>query len=195
MTSSEVGSGILGISLYGEDGSDGFLDYWYVTIKLPAGASPINLDDLLLTMSSSANSRDYSYDATTPDINVFNQSGRSVNVTLPVPDCDDSFWNFSSTSSNTSSMCTYTNQSNSSKGYICRNLTEKFGINYAATGSKYKSGYVSYGDIVTICWNGTGKLGEGKRLKVIMVPKVGSALLIETVTPNLMMDQRITIYP
>jgi flagellin FlaB len=149
MTTNEVGTSLSAVEVYGENGTEGNdIDYFYETIKLAAGSEPIRFADLLMTMSLSSTSRDYTYDGT-------------VN-------CDGAWAGLSQT---------------------------KYGVKYQIQGSSYSNSYLNKGDVVKLCWQAPISVNESSDLKITLIPKVGSNLVVETTTPDLMVDRRITVYP
>lgn len=152
LTTQEVGTGLTAIEVYGENGSNQDLEYWYETIKLSAGSEPIRFSDVLITMSLNDNASDYTYNG--------------------VYDCSDD-----------STIAAPT----SSKG--------NFGVAYQIQGTNYKNAYLNKGDVVKLCFQSPRPVNESEDIKISLVPKVGSILVIETTTPDLMVDQRVSIFP
>jgi len=68
-----------------------------------------------------------------------------------------------------------------------------FGVRYLIGGSS--SGYIERQDIVELCFVIPGWIGEGENLRVTFSPKIGSPTIVETKTPDVMLDQRVTLYP
>jgi flagellin-like protein len=64
-TSVEVGTSLNIIKIYGEDGSNQDLEEFVTVVKLNSGSEPIRFEDLLLTLSLSNVSSDYTYDNAT----------------------------------------------------------------------------------------------------------------------------------
>lgn len=147
LTTQEVGTGLSAVEVYGEDGSDQSLDYWFETIKLSAGSEPIRFSDVLISFSLNDQSSDLSYSSSI--------------------DCSDTSGFSSST----------------------------FGIEYQINGTNNKDGYLNKGDVVKLCFQSVRAVSESEDIKIQIVPKVGSILVIETTTPDLMVDKRIAIYP
>jgi len=70
-----------------------------------------------------------------------------------------------------------------------------FGIKYQITGTNNKSGYLTKGDVVQVCFVAPREVLEGESIKVSLIPMVGSPLVVDTATPDLMVDKRISLYP
>lgn len=192
LTTAEVGTGLQAVEVFAEDGSDQNLDYFYETIKLSAGSDALRFRDVLLTLSLSNTAKDYSYGTTAFTVEVINDSytGVGTNITLPAPDCDNVTLNLSV--HNFTSFCYIANGSDTTTT-TCR--SNVFGVKYQITGSSYKSGYLNKGDVVKICFASPRAVNESEDIKISLIPKVGSNLVIETTTPDLMVDKRVTIFP
>jgi archaellin len=73
--------------------------------------------------------------------------------------------------------------------------TKWFGLNYSIEGTSFSSGYLNKGDVVKLCWRAPRNVNESEDVKISIVPKVGSILVVETTTPDLMVERRISIFP
>jgi archaeal flagellin FlaB len=149
MTTNEVGTSLNSVEVYAENATaDNAVECFYETIKLAAGSEPIRFTDVLLTLSLSDDSQDYSYN-----------NGGNCNTR------------------------------------ICRVGGTIFNVTYQIQGTSYSPGYLNKGDVAKVCWPSPRSVGESEDVKITLVPKVGSILVVETTTPDLMVDQRIAIYP
>jgi len=70
-----------------------------------------------------------------------------------------------------------------------------FGMKYQITGTNNKSGYVTKGDVIQLCWQSPRKVREGEDIKVTIVPMVGIPVVTESSAPELMIAKRIHIFP
>jgi archaeal flagellin FlaB len=70
---------------------------------------------------------------------------------------------------------------------------------YAATwvkqGPDYQSGYISRGDVVKLIFNSTSGVPENKNVRLKVIPRVGTATIVEFSTPDVMTDYRISLWP
>jgi archaeal flagellin FlaB len=149
MTTNEVGTSLNSVEVYAESATgDNQVECFYETIKLAAGSEPIRFTDVLLTMSLSDDSQDYSYNA----------------------------------GGNCNTLCTGPGGAT-------------FNVTYQIQGTSYSPGYLNKGDVTKMCWSSPRNVGESEDVKITLVPKVGSILVVETTTPDLMVDQRIAIFP
>jgi archaeal flagellin FlaB len=73
--------------------------------------------------------------------------------------------------------------------------TGAFGIEYVKQGPDYENGYLSRGDVVKMTFNVTSSVPENKRVRLKIVPRVGVATLVEFTTPDVMTDQRVSLWP
>jgi len=196
MTTQEVGTSIVAIDIWAEDGSSQSLNYWFETIKLAAGSDSIRLSDVLLTMRTNDMKRDYqlvtSYSYT-------NASSIQVNASLSCTDLSygknvSSSWCYQLNNSNTSTLyCLW--EGNGTDTATAAYGANMFGLSYQITGTGYKAGYLTTGDVVQLCFKSPRTISEGERFKLSIVPMIGSVLAIETITPSLMIDKAVTIYP
>lgn len=151
MTTAEVGTSLSAIEVYGEDGRNQSLLYFFETVKLAAGSDPLRFEDTLVFMNLNNQSQNYRY-----------YSG---------VDCN-----------NRSSL----NNANNSAYY---------GIYYQITGTSNKTGYLTTGDVAQICFKSPRTVSEGERFKITIIPMIGHTLGIETITPSLMINTRVPIFP
>jgi len=81
--------------------------------------------------------------------------------------------------------------------------TQHYNVYYVKKGPDYKSNYVSRGDIVKLKFNcydcsssaTTGGIAENKRVRIKIIPRVGTATLIEFTTPDVITDNRVSLWP
>jgi archaeal flagellin FlaB len=70
-----------------------------------------------------------------------------------------------------------------------------YGISYAITGPDNQAGYLTRGDVVRLCFNSIREVGESELIRLSIIPKVGTPVLIQTTTPDLILRTRETLYP
>ncbi len=86
-------------------------------------------------------------------------------------------------------------------GLVCDRLNETngssafYGIDYLIQGSNFAPGYLQRGDVVKLCFNSSRLVGEDESISITLIPKIGSPTTIETALPDIITEQRITIYP
>jgi archaeal flagellin FlaB len=80
--------------------------------------------------------------------------------------------------------------------------TIHYNVYYAKQGPDYKPNYVSRGDLVKLkfrCFDCTGAdaggVGENKRVRVKVIPRVGTPTLVEFSTPDVITAQRVNLWP
>jgi flagellin FlaB len=71
----------------------------------------------------------------------------------------------------------------------------KYGVEYVKSGPDYKSGYLSRGDIIKVRFNTTSGVGENKKVRLRVIPRVGQASVVEFSTPDVMKDYRVNVWP
>jgi len=71
----------------------------------------------------------------------------------------------------------------------------QFGIVYVKRGPDYEFGYLSRGDVVKATFNSTAGVEENQKVRLKVIPRVGQATIVEFTTPDVMTDQRITLWP
>jgi flagellin FlaB len=70
-----------------------------------------------------------------------------------------------------------------------------FGAQYQITGTNNKTGYLTKGDVVKLCFESPQDVTEGKKVKVTLVPMVGQPLMVDTSSPDLMVTKTVTLFP
>ena len=73
--------------------------------------------------------------------------------------------------------------------------SNNFGIAYSLQSSNSITGYMVAGDVVKLCYKSPWAISESEDIKLTIVPKVGSALVVDTTMPGLMIDKRIYVFP
>lgn len=89
-----------------------------------------------------------------------------------------------------------TSQSLSYNGsYSIISSTSEYQVEWVKQGPDYEINYLSRGDVIKVYFNSDGTVGENKRVRVKIIPRVGQATVVEFTTPDVMTDQRITLWP
>ncbi len=80
--------------------------------------------------------------------------------------------------------------------------TQTFVVYYVKQGPDYDLGYLSRGDILKVkfscadCSGGSaGGIAENKEVKIKFIPRTGSTTVVEFTTPDVIKDQRLTLWP
>lgn len=80
--------------------------------------------------------------------------------------------------------------------------TTDYRVYYVKTGPDYEAGYLSRGDVIKAkfscndCTTGdTGGVGENKKVRIKVIPRVGQATIIEFTTPDVITENRVTLWP
>ena len=70
-----------------------------------------------------------------------------------------------------------------------------FGIVYSINGANNKTGYLTKGDVVKLCYEAPRSIGESERLIISLIPKVGTPAVVDIALPDLMVDKRVQLFP
>jgi archaeal flagellin FlaB len=73
--------------------------------------------------------------------------------------------------------------------------TAAYGVEYVKHGENFQDGYLSRGDVVKIYANLTSSIGENQKVRMRVIPRSGSPTIVEFTTPDVMTDQRVTLWP
>jgi len=90
---------------------------------------------------------------------------------------------------NSSVNCTI--ETNATNGIF--NDTGLYGARWLIGASN--GGYLERGDVIELCFALPEAVGEGEDLRMTFVPAVGSPGIVETKTPDVMLDQQIQLFP
>jgi archaellin len=78
----------------------------------------------------------------------------------------------------------------------CSNVAgTSFAIQYAITGANNVSGYLTKGDVAKVCFVAPRSIVEAESLRLSLIPKVGTPVIIETITPDTISKVREVIFP
>jgi archaeal flagellin FlaB len=80
-------------------------------------------------------------------------------------------------------------------GNISTTNSSFYGIVYAITGPDNREGYLTRGDVARLCFESPREVGESELIRLSIIPKVGTPVLIQTTTPDLILRTRETLYP
>jgi flagellin-like protein len=72
---------------------------------------------------------------------------------------------------------------------------ETFNISYSKTGNEYRMGYISRGDVIQIDINCVREVGESELIRMRIIPKHGIIVPVDAVTPDVITQMRIVLYP
>ena len=73
--------------------------------------------------------------------------------------------------------------------------TIQYGITYVKSGPDQEDRYLSRGDVIKVLFNTSSAVEENKKVRIKIVPRVGQATIVDFTTPDVMTDQRITLWP
>jgi len=73
--------------------------------------------------------------------------------------------------------------------------TARYLVHYVKEGPDYEANYLSRGDVIKVKFKTDGSIGENKRVRIKIVPRVGTASVIEFTTPDVMTDKRVSLWP
>ena len=70
-----------------------------------------------------------------------------------------------------------------------------FTVNYLQKGNLHQPNYIVPGDIVEFCFKTPGPVGEDNRMIVTFTPSRGTPMIIESRTPDTMINERVQLFP
>jgi archaeal flagellin FlaB len=79
--------------------------------------------------------------------------------------------------------------------WIVSSSTGTYAVEYMKQGPDYEDGYLNRGDVVKLKFNVTAPVGENKKMRVKVIPRVGVPTVIEFTTPDVMTEQRVSLWP
>jgi flagellin-like protein len=165
----QVSTSLITTQIYAENGSSGnhTLKQFFQTIKLAPGSDPIKLNDTLVTMNLKDRSADLVY------------KGICCNNT------------------NVATNCTALSGSeNSTSGFFTGNTNKgTFTVRYLISGQGHVNDYLVRGDVVRLCMMAPRSVREDESISFLVVPKIGSPSVVETVTPTIINDAKMFIFP
>ncbi|MGM5485509.1 MAG: hypothetical protein ACQEP1_06590, partial [Nanobdellota archaeon] len=72
---------------------------------------------------------------------------------------------------------------------------EGFAVDYLITGSQFEEGYLQRGDIAKLCFQTKRNVSEDETIEIRMVPKIGNPAVVTTAMPDIISEERITVFP
>lgn len=90
--------------------------------------------------------------------------------------------------------CTYTGNPSDS-AYMTENGRGNYSIKYILNGPQAKSGYLTRGDVVILCFRSPRPVHTDEDIRITFAPKIGKPLEIETAIPDLAMHKRVYFFP
>lgn len=76
---------------------------------------------------------------------------------------------------------------NASQGY--------FAVEYLQRGPNYVEGNLQRGDIIKMYYEAPKKVGEDEKVRLNFIPKIGTPTLTEFITPEVISEERVYLYP
>lgn len=80
--------------------------------------------------------------------------------------------------------------------------TSAYVVTYIKEGPDFETDYLSRGDVIKLKFKcsdcsgaDAGGIGENKKVRIKIIPRVGTTSIIEFTTPDVVTDQRITLWP
>lgn len=92
----------------------------------------------------------------------------------------------SSATDNASIGCNESTTLGVNNGYI---------VEYNLEGSQHRDGFLTPGDVAQVCFQSPRAVGETEEVEVRLVPRTGQPNVVQARLPNLVIDQRETVYP
>jgi flagellin FlaB len=105
----------------------------------------------------------------------------NLNNTVVLLDTSDNSWNMDYSGSDTKWSVTTT--------------TGQYAVEWVKSGPDYEKGYLSRGDVVKIKFNVSTSVGENQKVRLKVIPRVGSPTIVEFTTPDVMTENRISLWP
>jgi archaeal flagellin FlaB len=74
---------------------------------------------------------------------------------------------------------------------------QQYAAQWVKQGPDYQPGYLSRGDVVKVIFNTTtgASINENQKVRLKVIPRVGSPTVVEFTTPDVMTDYRISLWP
>ncbi|MGM5485348.1 MAG: archaellin/type IV pilin N-terminal domain-containing protein [Nanobdellota archaeon] len=79
--------------------------------------------------------------------------------------------------------------------YDNSSVKEGFAVDYLITGSQFEEGYLQRGDIGKLCFQTKRNVTEDETIEIRMVPKIGNPAVVTTAMPDIISEQRVTVFP
>lgn len=96
---------------------------------------------------------------------------------------------------NTSLTLVYNGNENYSNATANAGGNGTFGVEYLIVGSNPIPGNIDRGDVIRVHWASLSTIGEDERVRINFIPKIGTATLVEFMSPDVMSTQTVFLYP
>ena len=96
--------------------------------------------------------------------------------------------------STTSQSLSYNSTVDSSDTYTATS-TILYLVHYVKQGPDYEAGYLSRGDVLKVKFASDGSIAENRKVRLKVIPRVGQTTIVEFTTPDVMTDQRVSLWP
>ena len=73
--------------------------------------------------------------------------------------------------------------------------TTYYNVTYVKEGSEHANGYLSTGDIAKIMYQTTSAIEESQTIRTRIIPKHGIIVPVDYITPDVIIQRRILLYP
>ena len=70
-----------------------------------------------------------------------------------------------------------------------------FAVEYLQTGSNWVDGNLQRGDVIKVYYEAPKNIGEDEYVRINFIPKIGTPTLTEFITPEVISEERIYLYP
>lgn len=70
-----------------------------------------------------------------------------------------------------------------------------FSVQYDTQGSNFVEGIIQRGDVARICYESPGEVLEDSLVRISILPKAGTATLTQFVTPDVITENKVYLYP
>ena len=73
--------------------------------------------------------------------------------------------------------------------------TSSFAIEYLKEGPEQEDGYLTRGDVIQAYFTSSESVAENKRVRIRVIPRVGTTTVVDFTTPDVMKDARVLLWP
>jgi archaeal flagellin FlaB len=73
--------------------------------------------------------------------------------------------------------------------------TASYVVYYVKEGPDKEEGYLSRGDVIKVKFFSTQAVNENEKVRIRIVPRVGQATIIDFTTPDVIIEQRVSLWP
>lgn len=70
-----------------------------------------------------------------------------------------------------------------------------YAVEFDTTGSNHVPGIIQRGDVARICYESPGAIEEDSLVRITIIPKIGTATLTQFITPDVMAEEKVYLYP